>query len=258
MNCGTTSQSAGGGDAPPTPKAGHDAGNTGGSAAKPTPPPVPPRSSKPKITPKPGGKPPVPPKPGAKPGNTAPASSKPAPPPVPPRDTKPKIEPKPDTPTPAQPKPDAGGAPGTAGNPAPKPPAGKADFHQPGPGAPNKLQGEYTFKPEPQKIGGSQYGDVTPMQEHIFQGVIDDKIAKWKQDGLMNTPVDIKVYYPPGSNQLKLAGDGHHTFAAAMESGRPVNLQLWKQPGGGLPNPQTNWADTTPLPGKPTAGQWQK
>ncbi|SEF24244.1 RHS repeat-associated core domain-containing protein [Amycolatopsis pretoriensis] len=260
MNCSTTSQSTGGGGAPQTPKGGHDAGNTGGSADKPTPPPVPPRSSKPKLGP--NGKPIVPPKPGAKPGNTAPASSKPAPPPVPPRDTKPKIDtpaqPKPDAPGPSQPKPEPGGAPGTAGNPGPKPPAGKTDFHQPGPGAPSKLQGEYTFKPEPQKISGSQYGDVTPMQEHVFQGVIDSKIAKWKQDGLMDTPVDIKVYYPPGSNQLKLAGDGHHSFAAAMESGRPINLQLWKQPGGGLANPQTSWTNTTALPGVPKPGQWQK
>ncbi|MFG1647594.1 RHS repeat-associated core domain-containing protein [Amycolatopsis sp. NPDC049252] len=265
MNCSTTSQSAGGGGggAPQTPRGGHDAGNTGGSSGKPTPPPVPPRDKKPKIPPKlgPNGKPVVPPKPKPKPDTTTPSSSKPTPPPVPPRDTKPKIEPKPDTPDtpgPSNPKPDAGGAPGTAGNPAPKPPPGKGDFHQPPPGAPSKLQGEYTFKPEPQKISGSNYGDVTPMQEHVFQGVIDSKIAKWKQEGLMDTPLDVKVYYPPGSNQLKLAGDGHHSFAAAMESGRPINLQLWKQPGGGLANPQTSWTNTTALPGLPKPGQWQK
>jgi RHS repeat-associated protein len=264
MNCGTTSQSAGGGDAPPTPRGGHDAGNAGGSSSKPTPPPVPP---KPKIPPKlgPNGKPIVPPKPKPKPDTTTPSGSKPPPPPVPPRSSKPNVEPKPepkpdtpDSPGPSQPKPEPSGAPGTAGNPAPKPPPGKDDFHQPAPGAPGRLQGEYTFKPEPQKISGSQYGDVTPMQEHVFQGVIDDKIAKWKQDGLMDTPLDVKVYYPPGSNQLKLAGDGHHSFAAAMESGRPINLQLWKQPGGGMPNPQTSWTDTTALPGVPEAGKWQK
>lgn len=43
-----------------------------------------------------------------------------------------------------------------------------------------------------------------------------------------------------------------------MESGRPINLQLWKQPGGGLANPQTSWNNTTALPGVPKPGQWQK
>ncbi|WP_326953614.1 RHS repeat-associated core domain-containing protein [Amycolatopsis sp. NBC_01286] len=276
MNCGTSSQSAGGGNgAPQTPRGGHDAGNTGGSDGKPTPPPLKPKpklgpDGRPIVPPKPkpkpqlgpDGRPIVPPKPKPKPDTTTPSSSKPPRPEPPPQSTKPKpdtsAEPKPDTPGPSNPKPDAGGAPGTTGNPASKPPPGKDDFHQPPPGANGKLQGEYTFKPEPQKISGSNYGDVTPMQEHVFQGVIDDKIAKWKADGLMDKPLDVKVYYPPGSNQLKLAGDGHHSFAAAMESGRPINLQLWKQPGGGLANPQTSWNNTTALPGVPKPGQWQK
>ncbi|WP_186382577.1 RHS repeat-associated core domain-containing protein [Amycolatopsis rhizosphaerae] len=265
---------------PPTPKAGHGPGNTGGSAGKPTPPPVPPKLSAkkpgPKKTPPPRPTGPKPdlnrPKPTA--SQTQPAGAKPPPPPVPPKPdlNRPKPEPSHTQPEPSHtqpgsppPKPQPSSALGTEGNPASKPPASKDDFHpvesddKPSRGGKQPL-GTYTFKPEPQRVGGTGYNGVTPMQEHVFQGLIDDKIKDWRAEGVMDQPVKVPVYYPPNApNVLKIDGDGHHRFAAAMESGRPIELVLRKQPAGmGLPNTMVDWTGTTIVEGWPKPGQWIK
>ncbi|MEV6907743.1 RHS repeat-associated core domain-containing protein [Amycolatopsis sp. NPDC051071] len=206
MDCGGSGASK----PPGTPGGGHNAGNTGGSGKKPKP-PVPDRNKKPKPPEPDGGKKPKPP--------------------VPDRNKKPNYPP-------AQPN-----------NGAPTPAPGKQDFVAPNP--PRKFKrmevlGTYNYNPNQQKLPGTGFTDIIPMQNHVSTKIVDGKIKDWKANGEMNTPVKVPVYYPPNNpNQLSLMGDKHHTLVAAVQSGRPVELNLVKPPGGvGMANPRTNWNDT--------------
>lgn len=209
MNCGGTTNTS---NAPSTPGAGHKPGNTGGSdnKPKPPPPPKPPHLSAPPVKPKP-------------PHLAAPPKPQPGPKPNPPA--------KPDN---------AGGSPNPPGKQDFKPPSQPEKFGV------YKVEGKYTYNPAVDKIPGKNYNGVAPMQQHVSTKIVDDKIADWKKAGVMNDPVKVPVYYPPNnSSQLTIAGDKHHTFVAALQSGRPVELNLVKMPGGGMPNKATDWTNTT-------------
>ncbi|MET7993042.1 RHS repeat-associated core domain-containing protein [Amycolatopsis sp. NPDC005232] len=253
-----------------------------GLQSKPTPAPKPPElQGKPTPAPKPAGLQGNP-KPDAakpdsdsttastaKPDSSTPDTSAPKPEPAPkpdPAGTGSHPDPKPE---PATTKPDTDtnpaphGGVGTNTNPGSKPPAARTDFHPAPEGTKfgvKRVEGTYTFTPEPQKIGGTRFNGVAGQQEHVFQGVIDDKIAQWKKDGQMDTPTQVPVYYPPNKpGQLTIDGDKHHTFAAAMQSGRPIELVLRKQPGGfGAASNSVDWTGTTTVPGRPTPGKWVK
>ena len=65
------------------------------------------------------------------------------------------------------------------------------------------------------------------------------------------TPPKVPVYEtyknankPEEGMKLSLAGDGHHTFVAAMKTGQPIELQKVKMAGGvKMPNANNDWKD---------------
>lgn len=176
---------------------------------------------------------------GHKPGNTGGSGDKPKPPPVKPKPPHLAAPPKPG-PKPSQPANSGGSS---------KPPGGKQDFQPPN--KPEKfgtykVEGKYNYNPPKQDIPGEGFNDVAPMQQHVSSKIVADKVDEWKKAGVMSDPVKVPVYYPPNnSSQLTIAGDKHHTFVAALQSGRPVELNLVKMPGAGMPNLATDWKNTT-------------
>lgn len=102
------------------------------------------------------------------------------------------------------------------------------------------VKGTYHYRPLPQSIAGSRYSDILPTQDHVSPTIINQKIQELKESG---QPARIPVYY--AGDRLSLYHDRHHTFAAAVEIGHPIELNLIKPLGAGLPNPRTDWRDTT-------------
>lgn len=179
-----------------------------------------------------GGTPPggAPGAPGSKhnPGNTGGSADKPKPPPPP----------KKEKPLWMQNWPE--------GKPFPssKPPAGKNEF-TPAPEGTKfgnlKVEGTFDYKPDKQTVAGSKYSDVAPMQSSVNPNIIQEKIDALKASG---NPAKIPVYYAPPQGQLSLYGDKHHTFAAAVQSGHPIELNLIKPPGGtGMANTRLDWSN---------------
>ncbi|NMO22765.1 hypothetical protein HPC49_23480 [Pyxidicoccus fallax] len=213
-------------------------------SAKPSPPPKPPTSTKPPLSTKPTTQsspwngeskmeaPKPPPKPPA-------LSGKPKPPPVPPKP--PELSTKPQGPSGTQ-------------APTQKPSTSQStsaptveDFKPPSKPMKNgnrPVIGTHVYNPPKQDIVGSRFDHINPSQQHISPQIVQSKLDDWGKNGLTQPP-RVPVYLAPNTQKLTIAGDGHHTFAAAMKGGHPMELLLVKMPGAGLPAMHTNWTKCT-------------
>jgi hypothetical protein len=94
------------------------------------------------------------------------------------------------------------------------------------------------------------YTDIVPMQGSVSNEIVQQKIDNWAKNPPAQPP-SVPVYKthkvpndPESGTKLSLAGDGHHTFVAAMKTGQPIELQMVRMPGGVMsPNPRNGWQD---------------
>ena len=105
------------------------------------------------------------------------------------------------------------------------------------------VTGTQTFRPPKADIPGTGYDLIAPSQQHVSPSIVQQKLDSWKQ----NPPgkIAVPVYMAPNTQKLTIAGDGHHSFVAAMKGGHPIDLQLVKMPGAGLPALHNSWQRTT-------------
>ncbi|MFY0576059.1 hypothetical protein ACN28S_18365 [Cystobacter fuscus] len=98
--------------------------------------------------------------------------------------------------------------------------------------------------------GNKTYTDIVPMQGSVSQSIVQSKIDGWAKNPPAQPP-KVPVYEthkipndPSSGTKLSLAGDGHHTFVAAMKTGQPIELQMVRMPGGvKTPNSRNDWQD---------------
>ncbi|QRK08102.1 hypothetical protein JQX13_50530 [Archangium violaceum] len=220
----------------------------------PTPPPKPSVFSKPAPAPRtPSPNPPDVWK--GKSGMDAPGGLR-SPPPVPPKPAKlsaPPVPPKPANLRPGAPNPFASpSGPQVTQGPVTRPttplgPPTAADFTPPARPFKNTNRpviGIHTYNPPKQDIPGTRFDHINPSQQHVSNQIVQQKLDSWKANGVPQ-PISVPVYVAPNTGKLTIAGDGHHTFVAAMKGGYPMDLHLVKMPGMGLPALHSDWQKCT-------------